>query len=340
MPPSYDRIILSGASGAIGAYVLGELAASHPQSEIICLARGPASAAKIQENVGPDRWGRIRVINADLTRAEEMAAAGACLARANRVLAVHCAADVSWTKSERLLGPVNVEGARLFAELAIQTCQRRPVFVFLSTAFLSEDGAHRNAYEKTKLAAEVMLAERHGRDIDLAIVRCSLVVGDSSNGYISRFNGLYPLVRLVSLGEVPCVVAERDYKVDTVPVDFVAKQIAAVANSDDIAEPRRLVAAAGGERSLGIVALVERIQTRANHMRRLHGKPPLPQVSVINSRQYRFLMRASATWNMTARFEKVEQISALMAGYIAHGETGRPITPVTAGSPAPDPNIS
>jgi thioester reductase-like protein len=332
--PHFDRIVFTGASGAVGAHLVRDLAAAHPEAEIICIVRGESAATRLARAVGEDLLERLEVATADLTSAEAMESLTERTAPAGRVLAIHCAADVSWTKSERLLAPINVGGTECFAEYVRRTSVQRPCLVMLSTAFLSDEGAHRNAYEKTKLTAENLLLDGYARDVDLLIVRCSLIVGASSNGHVSRFNGLYPLVRLVALAEVPCVVADRRYKIDVVPVDFVASEIrTGIEQCVASGSPLRIVAAAGDEKSIDIGVLVREIQARTNRMRQRHGLDDAPSVSVISRRQYDFLMRASETWDMGSRFEKVEQISALMEGYIAHGESGRAIEPLTISPP-------
>jgi thioester reductase-like protein len=333
----FDRILLSGGSGAVGSHVLQDLRTSHPSAEIYCLARSRSAGQKISDGLGKNLRNRVRIVYADLTKAADGLRLAEELGRTRRALAVHCAADVSWTKSERLLAPINVDGSIAFADLAVRVSRERPSFVFLSTAFLSDDGQQRNAYEATKLAAEKLLCGRHGRDLQLSVIRCSLIVGDSVEGRISRFNGLYPLIRLVALGEVPCVIADRNYRIDIVPVDFVSRQIVVAAATEPEPQPLQLLVAAGESGSVAITDLVQRVQTRTSQFRAANGLRPSPEVSVINSRQYRFLMKASQSWDMTQRFERVEQISGLMAGYIAHGETGRAIVPRTLGEPPPDP---
>jgi len=336
--PKYDRVLVSGGSGAIGAAVLRQLMQQYPEAQIVCVLRNSRSLERLAPFLEPSRLHRLKSVFLDLAAEEPIDLNTVGLEKTQRCLAVHCAADVSWSKSERLLSPINVRGAERFAELALAASERQPALIFLSTAFIEDGKPFRNAYEKTKLAAETLLQERFGARMHLGIIRCSLVVGSSIDGEILRFNGLYPLVRVVALAEVPCVIADASYQVDTVPVDYVVAQIIACAQS--LGEGCRFistVAATGSERSLLIGDLVQCIASNANSFRAALGAEPLQPVSVIPQRQFRFLMRAarvgrwrrgSARWRESARF---------MSGYVVHGASGRAIRPSWLGSAAPAP---
>lgn len=333
---SHNCLVLTGSSGAIGSHIVRH--SRHiASSRAFCIVRSPRSFEMVREAAGPAA-ARLTPIFADVSSQTDMARAAAEIGRWENAAAVHCAGDVSWTKSARLLRPVNVEGAVNVAKLMIQVSHCRPSLVFLSTAFADESIAARNAYEQTKLEAEHELLTIDARQLGLAIIRCSLVVGASSDGSISRFNGLYPLIRIVALAEVPCVIAEPDYKVDVVDVGYVGEQVdLALEQLGDAASPLRLIAAAG-DGAMGIRPLVTTILSRTNKFRNDRGLDDLPEVSVVTSRQYRFLMGASKNWGLEKRFSRVEQISDLMSGYIRHGETGRAIKPVFLCDPPPEPS--
>jgi nucleoside-diphosphate-sugar epimerase len=334
----YDRILVSGGSGAIGAAVLRQLMQQYPQAEVVCVLRNSRSLERLSPFLEPSQLHRVRSVYVDLASDGQTDLNTAGLEKAQRCLAVHCAADVSWSKSERLLLPINVRGTERFADLALAASEHEPALIFLSTAFIEDGKPFRNAYEKTKLAAEALLQERFGARMQLGIVRCSLVVGSSTDGEILRFNGLYPLIRVVALAEVPCVIADPSYQVDTVPVDYVVAQIVACAQSlGDDCRFLSVVAATGSEGSLFIGDLVQRIASNANSFRAAIGADPLQPVSVIPQRQFRFLMRAAKSWEMAQRFSQVERISEVMSGYVVHGASGRAIRPGWLGSPAPAP---
>ena len=332
----FDCILLTGGSGAIGAYILRELAGDQTVP-IFCILRGKASLERLIAAVGPEVADRIIPIYADLSVRGQVEATLNQIGRFPRCLAIHCAAEVSWTKSERLSGPINVEGTRNFAWLAVSVSREQPVLVFLSTAFCEQGYPPRNAYEATKLAAELLLEQEFGDLAQIAILKCSLVVGAEVDGWIARFNGVYPLIRILALAEVPCLIADAQYQIDCVPVSFVWNQItSAVGELRAGARLVRLVTAAGSL-SLPIQELVRHTVERVDRARQACGLESLPIISIISERQFRFLMSASKSWSLTRRFSKVEEISEVMSGYIAHGGSSRNIKSSTLGGPAPDP---
>ena len=332
----YDAIILSGASGAVGSFLVRELTEHWPQ-KLICVLREPASMDRLRKAVGDDMAARVIPVYADLTKDEDAAAAQAVVGMHHRCLAIHCAGDVSWTKSQRLVGPINIDGTRRFAQLAVEASRNRPAIIFLSTAFCSDDAEPRNAYEATKLQAERMLLDDFSARAYLATIRCSLVVGSQSDGWIARFNGLYPMMSLIAMAEVPCLIAERTYTVDTVPIDIVWREIELAARRLSDANPVLRLIVASGNNAIRLAKFAEITSARVNDTRAAEGLGALPQISIISERQFRFLMKASKSWDMEQQFSKVEQISDIMAGYIAHGGSGRDIEPRLLGNAMPIP---
>ncbi|WP_162246432.1 MULTISPECIES: SDR family oxidoreductase [unclassified Mesorhizobium] len=332
----YDAIILSGASGAVGSFLVRELTEHWPQ-KLICILREPSSMDRLRKAVGDDMAARVIPVYADLTKDEDAAAAQAAVGAHHRCLAIHCAGDVSWTKSQRLVGPINIDGTRRFAQLAVEASRNRPAIIFLSTAFCSDDAEPRNAYEATKLQAERMLLDDFSARAYLATIRCSLVVGSQSDGWIARFNGLYPMMSLIAMAEVPCLIAERTYTVDTVPIDIVWREIELAARQLSDADPVLRLIVASGNNAIRLAKFAEITSARVNDTRAAAGLGALPQISIISERQFRFLMKASKSWDMEQQFSKVEQISDIMAGYIAHGGSGRDIEPRLLGNAMPIP---
>src|SRR5439155_4254751 len=83
----------------------------------------------------------------------------------------------------------------------------------------------RNTYERTKLEAELVVAD----DLDElcgVVVRPSIVVGERASGWTPAFNVIYPPLRAFSSGHLEVVPGHPDGVVDIVPVDYVADAIA------------------------------------------------------------------------------------------------------------------
>jgi nucleoside-diphosphate-sugar epimerase len=83
-----------------------------------------------------------------------------------------------------------------------------------------------NTYEAGKAAAESLLYRAMDHDQKITIHRPSMVVGDSQNGRIIHHQVFYHIIRLLTgfytKGFQPDL---RNFRLDTIPVDFVAKSI-------------------------------------------------------------------------------------------------------------------
>lgn len=184
--------------------------------------------------------------------------------RADRI--IHCAASVSFTQDLDEQRRINVDGTRRMIELA-QLCARRgglEAFVHVSTAYVA--GTHpgnfgegdldvgqsfRNAYERTKYEAELLVRER-GWGLPIQILRPSIVVGDSVTGWTPAFNVLYGPMKAFARGAYPAIPARRSAPVDVVPVDFVADAILALT-----VRPGQTYHLTAGDRASSVGELIE-----------------------------------------------------------------------------------
>ena len=117
-----------------------------------------------------------------------------------------------------------------------RACPSLRRFTYVSTAYVAgerrgivyEDdpggGRFRNAYERTKHEAERLVAACR-EEMEVTVVRPSIVVGDHRTGWTAAFNVLYAPLRAFEAGIIPVVPARRRSPVDVVPVDYVADAI-------------------------------------------------------------------------------------------------------------------
>ena len=147
---------------------------------------------------------------------------------------VHCAASISFTLELEDARRINVAGTREILALAEEAQERGTLdrFVHVSTAYVAgeRDGCvsesdgdvgqpFRNTYERTKLEAEeVVRASR----LPAAILRPSVIVGDSVTGWTPAFNVIYFPLQAFARGLFPTVPGDADARLDIVPVDTVA----------------------------------------------------------------------------------------------------------------------
>ena len=238
-------VLLTGATGFVGMELLVRLL-EQTDREIVALVRAADDAAaevRIDELmelvVAPaDRRafrGRVRGIAADLERP----GLGLDEATRDRLTStvgtvVHCAASVSFTLELEDARRINVEGTRAMLELAAEARDYGVLerVVHVSTAYVAgERGGRarerqgdvgqgfRNTYERTKLEAEQLV---HESGLPAAILRPSVIVGDSVTGWTPAFNVIYWPLQAYARGLFEQIPGEADAPIDIVPVDTVA----------------------------------------------------------------------------------------------------------------------
>ncbi|MEY2516035.1 MAG: hypothetical protein QOJ89_3393 [bacterium] len=241
-------VLLTGATGFVGMELLVRLL-EQTDRDIVALVRAAddaAAAVRIEELfqtlIAPaDRHhyrGRVHAVAADLespglglseqTRDGLTASIGTI---------VHCAASVSFTLELEDARRINVEGTREILRLAAEARDYGALdrFVHVSTAYVAgeRDGrarerqgdvgqTFRNTYERTKLEAERLVNES---GLPAAILRPSVIVGDSVTGWTPAFNVIYWPLQAYARGLFEQIPGEADAPIDIVPVDTVANAL-------------------------------------------------------------------------------------------------------------------
>ncbi|HVF39587.1 MAG TPA: thioester reductase domain-containing protein [Gemmatimonadaceae bacterium] len=246
-----QRILLTGATGFLGAYVLRTLL-DETDAEIFCLVRrqgcgDETSRKRLLGNLhrygledGPTH--RVAVVDGDLARAHLGLTPQAFHALAAEIdMIIHGGAQVDWVRRYEGLRDVNVFGTREILRLA---CHGTPTPVhFISSlsvcySSLGPRSLHegrdalplieglRLGYAQSKCVAESLVREAGRRGLPVSIVRPALVSGDSVGGrsnvddLLTRF-----IAGCISMRAAP----DLDWRVDCLPVDQVAKAIVRVA---------------------------------------------------------------------------------------------------------------
>ena len=236
-------LLLTGATGFVGMELLARVL-EHTERDVIALVRADDRAAQarmddllktlVAPGARPHR-GRVRAIAADL---ESPGLGLAPLVReriAGSITAVvHCAASISFTLPLDEARQINVEGTREVVKLACEARRGGSLerFVHVSTAYVAGereglvseyDGdvgqGFRNTYERTKLEAEQIVTDS---GLPAAIVRPSVIVGDSAAGWTQAFNVIYWPLQAFARGLFATVPGDPRACLDIVPVDTVA----------------------------------------------------------------------------------------------------------------------
>jgi len=245
MTRTQGPVLLTGATGFVGMELLVRVL-EQTDRDVVALVRAAddrAAQARVDEVLQtllteeqlPAAARRVRAIAADLETP------GLGLSREARdelvgsiQAVVHCAASISFTLDLDAARRVNVDGTKAMLDLAVQARERGSLdrFVHVSTAYVAGDRngragegqgdvgqRFRNTYERTKLEAEQAV---HESGLPAAILRPSVIVGDSVTGWTPAFNVIYWPLQAFARGLLPSFPGDPDALMDIVPVDAVA----------------------------------------------------------------------------------------------------------------------
>lgn len=244
-PPAlpWRAVLLTGATGLVGAHLL-EAIAARGDVDVLCMVRAPsdeAAARRLDEALAryevPLRaGGRVRAFAGDLA-APGLGLTDPWAARLRDEVdaIVHSGARVHWLDSYTSLRAPNVRGTLALLELAMSG-RARP-FHFVSTISTAPVGGDEDArltldealragpYALSKWVAEALVRRAGELGLPVAVYRPGMVGGHSRRGvgnpddYLHRYlDGCAALGRYLDL----------DARLDLTPVDFVAEAIAAL----------------------------------------------------------------------------------------------------------------
>jgi long-chain acyl-CoA synthetase len=248
--------LVTGATGFLGGYVVARLL-ERVGEDVVCVVRGADPQARLDAALAPLTDRRAVAVAGDLSSGDldvDMTDVRAI---------VHCAADVRFDRSLEDAREINVGGVRRLVDLA-RRAPRLERFVHVSTAYVG--GTHegrfyehdldvgqgfRNTYEQSKFEAEQLV---RASGLPVRVVRPSIVVGESTTGWTSSFNVLYPPLRALSRGLVARVPADPQAIVDVVPVDHVADVVLTALLFEDAPDTLHAVASDDALRAADLAA--------------------------------------------------------------------------------------
>ena len=305
MTPSDAAVLVTGATGLVGSQLVEQLRAGG--TEVVGTSRrgSPASPETVAWEMGAEqppaalrrRWSAI----------------------------VNAAASTRWTMSEAEATAANVASVRALEPLV--DAEARVVHV--STAYAtglrggveSADPAdYRNTYEWSKAHAERVAREAFP---SLTVVRPPLIVGRRGDGRAARFAGMYTLVRGLTIGTVPAVVADPEARFDAIPVDDLCRLLAELATGGGRADGTVLTIAAGAA-APRVGEAIAVVVGSLNEWRLARGHEPIECPPLIEPERWRRFHRPFAQRHLGPRQLLVMELLESFEPYLALVEPLRP----------------
>ncbi|MFF0451326.1 amino acid adenylation domain-containing protein [Streptomyces sp. NPDC004609] len=247
------RILLTGATGFVGAFLLRELLTrTEPTgTEVLCLVRGDSTeAVRTRLNAVTGSYGlgaaaddpRVRVVRGDLAEPGLGVGPGQWRQLADEVdTIVHAGAYVHHVSSYERLKPANVEGTRELLRLAAEGRPKR--FHHISTLGLFRGGSTprlitedsdtsgerhplADGYTASKWVADRMVRHAVAQGADARVYRLGRVWAESRQGAVSQADFYCRL--LTTCAALGCYPEDAVAHADLVPADVAARALVAL----------------------------------------------------------------------------------------------------------------
>lgn len=245
MRPGYDEVVLLTGFPGFHARKMCEEILRDPKT-FVYLTVPPhleAEAREVLEAFSPSERARVEPLEGDTTAMDLGLSGREFKTVTSEVDRIHHLARITDRSAERkLVERVNLGGAREILTFA-SSCKNLACLVFHSTALVAGDRKglvveqdlakgqdFRSVIEETFARSEKRMRAAMPK-IPIAVVRPTVVVGDSRTGEIDTFDGFYFLVLLIltSPPDFPLHLPSRaDVPLHLVPIDYVVRAARAI----------------------------------------------------------------------------------------------------------------
>ncbi len=242
------HVLVTGGTGFLGSELIRALLLDHRIKELHLVIRGLAGASPVQRFAKiVEHWGkfvdtpttddlkRVRIIEWDLESKDAPTLSTTIDYVIHSAAVTELGVDLAKGRRANLFATQNLVRA--------VECQLRiKKFMHFSTAFVSgtskglvkEDSAYpkyfHNNYELTKMESEQFVRQA---GLPYTVLRPSIIVGRSDNGFFYGTKVLYSVWRMWLSGHIPRAPIDPSSWVDIVPVDFVVNATLAMIDDQD-----------------------------------------------------------------------------------------------------------
>lgn len=252
-------VLLTGATGFVGAHVLGELL-GRTQADLYCLVR-PEADTPAEERLRrhlkqlgiahPDAEQRIKIVRGELGEADLALSAADYSLLADKLDSIyHIGGVVNAVQSYSVLRGPNVFGTQEVIRLAASGQPKTLHLVSTISIFLHRDFATgevisesdkplggeylSSAYTQSKWVAEQLVNEAQRRNLPTAIYRTIRISGHSETGAFTNGDRELWILLLAACAALE-VYPDWDIDLPMVPVDYVSKAIVQISMHDQCA---------------------------------------------------------------------------------------------------------
>lgn len=243
-----DVVLLTGLPSFLARELCEQILRAEPQTRLHAVVPSSA-AAEVEaflEGLPEDQRRRVNIVEGDPAAMDLGLSGSEFRALGAEVERIHHAAEATYRGVDRRTAEtVNVGGVREILELA-SACRKLRCLVHHSTARVAgdrtgvvrEDDLQRgqkfpSVVEETKARGEKLVRAAMGR-VPAAVVRPSIIVGDSRTGEVDRFDGPYLLIVLILTSPPDLALplpGRGDVALHLVPVDYVVRAAHAIGRS-------------------------------------------------------------------------------------------------------------
>lgn len=286
----HPNIFLTGGSGVIGQALLARL----DPSSVTCLVRQTGLNTPGISTVMGDI--SLPQLGLDRSRLKDLASRIDCI--------VHCAAITDFTEEGDIVFRTNVHSLESVLELAASA--RAPLF-HISTAFIRpcKAGSVEPLYAVSKREGERLV---RSSGLKYVIIRPSIVVGDSTSGAITRFQGFHTVIGAFLNGMLPMMPASPRAYIDFIPQDVLAETIVALISEWRMDEEYWITS---GHESLTIERIGAIVKEFAQSLGKTMELPRFFSRDTVD-RLIRPVFMSQLTPPIRRRFERLLQISSYL----------------------------